>query len=230
MNILSIETATEHGSVALLHGDELLVRRIQGAANHSEAVLRDLRELLAEAGLAVAQLDAVAFGAGPGAFTGLRLACGVAQGVALAADLGVAAVGSLQALALQVGAPRVLAATDARMGEIYCATFVCDGEGEPRLQGTLRCCAPLDLELPPGEWSAAGSAFRAWPEELEARTAGRLVACQPDLYPRAEEVARLGAIQARDAVLVAPELAAPLYVRDKVALTTAERRARGGRA
>ena len=73
MNILSIETATEHGSVALLHGDELLVRRIQGAANHSEAVLRDLRELLAEAGLAVAQLDAVAFGAGPGAFTGLRL-------------------------------------------------------------------------------------------------------------------------------------------------------------
>lgn len=165
-----------------------------------------------------------------GAFTGLRLACGVAQGVALAADLGVAAVGSLQALALQVGAPRVLAATDARMGEIYCATFVCDGEGVPRLQGTLRCCAPLDLELPPGEWSAAGSAFRAWPEELEARTAGRLVACQPDLYPRAEEVARLGAIQARDAVLVAPELAAPLYVRDKVALTTAERRARGGRA
>jgi len=193
-------------------------------------VLRDLRELLAEAGLAVAQLDAVAFGAGPGAFTGLRLACGVAQGIALAADLGVAAIGSLQALALQVGAARVLVATDARMGEIYCATFVTDAAGVPQPQGVPRCCAPLELELPPGEWSAAGSAFRAWPEELEARTAGRLVACQPDLHPRAEELARLGAIQARAGRLVVPELAAPLYVRDKVALTTAERLARGGRA
>ena len=99
MKILSIETATEHGSVALLHDGELLVRRIQGAANHSEAVLRDLRELLIEAGLAVTQLDAIAFGAGPGAFTGLRLACGVAQGLALGAGLGIAAIGSLQALA-----------------------------------------------------------------------------------------------------------------------------------
>jgi tRNA threonylcarbamoyladenosine biosynthesis protein TsaB len=230
MIILSIETATEHGSVALLHGDELLVRRIQGAANHSEAVLRDLHELLAEAGLAVAHLDAVAFGAGPGAFTGLRLACGVAQGIALAADLGVAAVGSLQALALQAGAQRVLAATDARMGEIYFATFELDARGVPQPHGAPRCCAPIELELPPGDWSAAGSAFRAWPEELEARTAGRLTACQPDLHPRAEEVARLGAIQAIEDRLVAPELAAPLYVRDKVALTTAERLARGGRA
>lgn len=230
MNILSIETATEHGSVALLHGDELLVRRIQGAANHSEAVLRGLHELLAEAGLAVAHLDAVAFGAGPGAFTGLRLACGVAQGIALATDLGIAAVGSLQALALQVGAQRVLAATDARMGEIYFATFERDARGVPQPHGVPRCCAPIELELPPGEWSAAGSAFRAWPEELEARTAGRLTACQPDLHPRAEEVARLGAIQAIEGRLVAPELAAPLYVRDKVALTTAERLARGGRA
>ncbi len=230
MNILSIETATEHGSVALLHGDELLARRIQGAANHSEAVLRDLRELLAEAGLGIAQLDAVAFGAGPGAFTGLRLACGVAQGIALAADLGVAAVGSLQALALQVAAPRVLAATDARMGEIYWACFVTGADGVPQPSEAPRCCAPLELELPSGEWSAAGSAFRVWPEELEARTVGRLVACQPDLHPRAEEVARLGAVHRRGGLLVAPELAAPLYVRDKVAFTTAERLARGGRA
>lgn len=230
MNILSIETSTEHGSVALLHAGELLVRRIQGAVNHSEAVLRDLRQLLAEAGLSITALDAVAFGAGPGAFTGLRLACGVAQGISLGADLGVAAVGSLQALALQTGAERVLVATDARMGEIYHATFIADHEGVPQPVGEPRCSPPLGLELPPGDWLAAGSAFRAWPEELEACTAGRLVGCLADLHPRAEEVARLGARLAARRELHAPELAAPLYVRDKVALTTAERLARGGRA
>ena len=230
MDLLAIETSGEIASVALQRGDTVWERRLQGYARHAEHVLPAVQAVLEEAGLAVEQLSAIAFGAGPGAFTGLRLACGVAQGIALAADLGVAAIGSLQALALQVGAARVLVATDARMGEIYCATFVTDAAGVPQPQGVPRCCAPLELELPPGEWSAAGSAFRAWPEELEARTAGRLVACLPDLHPRAEEVARLGAIQARAGRLVAPELAAPLYVRDKVALTTAERRARGGRA
>jgi tRNA threonylcarbamoyladenosine biosynthesis protein TsaB len=230
MNILSIETATEHGSVALLHDGELLVRRVHGAARHSEAVLRDLRALLAEAGLAISALDAVAFGAGPGAFTGLRLACGVAQGIALGAGIGVAAVGSLQALALQTGAPRVLVATDARMGEIYHAAFVAAPDGVPQPVGDTRCSPPLALELPAGDWLATGSAFRAWPEELEARTAGRLLGCLPDLHPRAEEVARLGARLAARGDLLAPELAAPLYVRDKVALTTAERLARGGRA
>ena len=230
MNILSIETATEHGSVALLHDGELLVRRIVGAANHSEAVLRDLRELLIEAGLAVTQLDAIAFGAGPGAFTGLRLACGVAQGLALGAGLGIAAIGSLQALALQVDARRVFVATDARMGEAYHAAFELDAEGVPMPFGQVGCSQPLELELPAGDWFAAGSAFKVWPQELEARLLGRLTGCRPDMVPRAEEVARLGAVAVARGALTPPELAAPLYVRDKVAFTTAERLARGGRA
>lgn len=230
MNILSIETATEHGSVALLHDGELLVRRVQGAANHSEAVLRDLRELLSEAGIPITRLDAVAFGAGPGAFTGLRLACGVAQGLALGADLAVAAVGSLQAVALQADAARVFVANDARMGEVYHAAFVQDGDGVPQPLGAAACSHPLELELPAGDWFAAGSAFKVWPQELEARFMGRLTACRPEMVPRAEEVARLGAVAVARGELLAPELAAPLYVRDKVALTTAERLARGGRA
>ena len=230
MKILSIETATEHGSVALLHDGELLVRRIQGAANHSEAVLRDLRELLIEAGLAVTQLDAIAFGAGPGAFTGLRLACGVAQGLALGAGLGIAAIGSLQALALQADARRVFVATDARMGEVYHAAFELDAEGVPMPVGQVGCSQPLELELPAGDWFAAGSAFKVWPQELEARLLGRLTGCRPDMVPRAEEVARLGAGAVARGALTPPELAAPLYVRDKVAFTTAERLARGGRA
>lgn len=230
MKILSIETATEHGSVALLHDGELLVRRIEGAANHSEAVLRDLRELLIEAGLAVTQLDAIAFGAGPGAFTGLRLACGVAQGLALGAGLGIAAIGSLQALALQTDARRVFVATDARMGEVYHAAFELDAEGVPMPLGQVGCSQPLELELPAGDWFAAGSAFKVWPQELEARLLGRLTGCRPDMVPRAEEVARLGAVAVARGALTPPELAAPLYVRDKVAFTTAERLARGGRA
>ena len=230
MNILSIETACEHGSVALMHGGELLVRRIRGAANHSEAILRDLRELLAEADVAVAQLDAVAFGAGPGAFTGLRLACGVAQGIALGADLGVAVVNSLQALALQIDAARVFVATDARMGEVYHAAFARDADGMPALVGSVQCSAPLDVELPTGDWFAAGSAFQVWPEELGARHLGRLTGCRPEAVPRADEVARLAATAVTRGLLVPPERAAPLYVRDKVAMTTAERLARGGRA
>lgn len=230
MKVLSIETACEHGSVALLLDGVVHVRRIQGAANHSEAVLRDLRELLAEAGLAVTQLDAIAFGAGPGAFTGLRLACGVAQGIALAAGLGVAAVSSLQAIALQSAADRVFVATDARMGEVYHAAFARDATGVPELVGVHACSAPLDVEPPPGDWFAAGSAYSVWPEELAARLRGRLTGYAAELVPRAEEVARLGAIAVERGQLAAPELAAPLYVRDKVAFTTAERLARGGRA
>lgn len=230
MKVLSIETACEHGSVALLLDGAVHVRRIQGAANHSEAVLRDLRELLAEAGLAVTQLDAIAFGAGPGAFTGLRLACGVAQGIALAAGLGVAAVSSLQAIALQSAADRVFVATDARMGEVYHGAFVRDAVGVPQLVGAYSCTAPEDIGIPPGDWFAAGSAFRVWPEALTARLRTRLTGCAGDLVPRAEEVARLGAFAVEREQLTAPELAAPLYVRDKVAFTTAERLARGGRA
>jgi tRNA threonylcarbamoyladenosine biosynthesis protein TsaB len=118
MKILAIEASSELGSVALLADGSIASRRIEGASRHSESVLGEARDLLAEAGLSVSSLDAVAFGAGPGAFTGLRLACGVAQGLALGADLGIAAIGSLDAIALQSGAERVFVATDARMGEV----------------------------------------------------------------------------------------------------------------
>ena len=229
MNILAIETACEQGSVALMHNGELLARRIEGAANHSEAVLRDVRALLAEAGLAAAQLNAVAFGAGPGAFTGLRLACGVAQGIALAAGLGVAPVCSLQAMALDAGAARVLVANDARMGEIYYAAYQRDADGVPHGVAAPACASPDTLVLPPGQWLGMGSAFKAWPE-LAGQLGAALSGCDPERLPRAEDVARLGALMAGAGALVAPELAAPLYVRDKVAFTTAERLARGGRA
>ena len=138
--------------------------------------------------------------------------------------------GSLQALALQIDTARVFVATDARMGEVYHAAFARDADGMPALVGSVRCSAPLDVELPTGDWVAAGSAFQVWPEELGARHLGRLTGCRPEAVPRADEVARLAATAVTRGLLVPPERAAPLYVRDKVAMTTAERLARGGRA
>jgi tRNA threonylcarbamoyladenosine biosynthesis protein TsaB len=230
MKILAIEASSEQGSVALLVDGAILSRRIDGAANHSESVLRDIAALLNEAGLTAGQLDAVAFGAGPGAFTGLRLACGVAQGLALGAGRGVATVGSLDALALQASAPRVFVATDARMGEVYHAAYVRDEDGTPRPVSAPRCDAPENIELLEGHWTAIGSAFAVWPDALRHRLAMLIDDCRDDLVARADEVAVLGARMALSSRLLPPEQAAPLYVRDKVALTTAERLARGGRA
>ena len=230
MKILAIEASSEQASVALLIDGAIFSRRIDGATNHSQTVLRDVRNLLAEAGLPIGALDAVAFGAGPGAFTGLRLACGVAQGLALGADLGIAVVGSLDAIALQARAPRVLVATDARMGELYYAAFEGDQADSLQALGPVRCALPEALEIPPGPWLGAGSAFRVWPDVLRARLGDQLLDCRDALCARADEVALLAVRQVREQRLLAPALAAPLYVRDKVAFTTAERLARGGKA
>lgn len=230
MNILSIETSCEQGSVALMTADALVARRLAGSAGHSEGILVAIRELLTEAGLVAGSLDAVAFGSGPGAFTGLRLACGIAQGLALGSGLGVAPVSSLSALALQAHEPRVFVATDARMGEVYCQAFVAGEDGLPVPAGKPLCCAPDAASPPEGSWYGIGSGFNAYPEALGQRLLQRLSGCLADAVPRAEEVALLGAQLARSGGLVSAELAAPLYVRDKVAFTTAERLARGGKA
>lgn len=229
MKILAIETSCEHGSVALLDGDHLHVRRIDGAANHSATVLHEISGLLAAAGWRCGDLDAVAFGAGPGAFTGLRLACGVAQGIALGSGIGVAVVGSHQALALQAAAARVFVATDARMGELYHSAWKNTAGGEAEALRAPQCCSADEVELPEGDWFALGSAFRVWPQ-LRERFGARLLGCDSERVPRADEVARLATGQVRRGELLPAERAAPLYVRDKVAYTTAERLARGGRA
>lgn len=228
MKILAIETSCEQGSVALLDGARLLSCRIDGAANHSATVLQQIAVLLADAGWRASDLDAVAFGAGPGAFTGLRLACGIAQGIALGSGIGVAVVGSHQALALQAGAASVFVATDARMGELYHSTWETGTDGEPRQLRVPQCATEQTVALPDGDWFGAGSAFRVWPQLCE-RFGVRLVGCDGELVPRADEVARLAAGLVNRGELLPAERAAPHYVRDKVAYTTAERLARGGR-
>ncbi|MDR1463441.1 MAG: tRNA (adenosine(37)-N6)-threonylcarbamoyltransferase complex dimerization subunit type 1 TsaB [Azoarcus sp.] len=227
MKLLAFEFSCERASVALRLGGETRLRWLEGHANHSEYVLAAARSLLAEGGLGIGALDAVAFGAGPGAFTGLRLACGVAQGLALGAGLGVIPVCSLAALAAQSPRPLALAATDARMGEIYHGRYRIEN-GLPLELAAPACCAPEALPPPGDEYFGLGSAFAACETSLATLRAS-LAGCDPLALPSAETIARLAA-EAGEADIVPPECAAPLYVRNKVALTTAERLARGSKA
>jgi tRNA threonylcarbamoyladenosine biosynthesis protein TsaB len=227
MNILALETSTESGSCALLLGEHLSERRCPAGRPHSETLLPLIRELLADNGVKLAQLDAIAFGAGPGAFTGLRVACGVAQGLAVGAGLPVVPVCGLEAMAATVGAPRVLSLLDARMGEIYAAAYALR-DGACALNGSIHVVAPESLELPAGgNWVAAGNALVAHPRLAETlQLAG--FSLQPDVLPQAAAIARLAS--RRPQAQIDPSRAAPLYVRDKVAKTISERLGEGGRA
>lgn len=229
MLILALETSTELGSCALWRDGEVLERICPAGRSHSETLLPLVRELLAEAGVRVGQLDAIAFGVGPGAFTGLRVACGAAQGLAVAASLPLVPVTSLEAIAALAGGERVLALLDARMGEVYsgCYELV---EGAYVLRGDIRVTAPDAVALPAeAGWVACGNAIAAYPVLAERlKVAG--IPAQAEILPTAAAAVRLAAPRAARGEGIDAALAAPLYVRDKVAKTVAERLAEGGRA
>lgn len=229
MRILGLETSTDLGSCALWLDGELIERRCPPGRPHSETLLPLVRAMMAEAGMDFSRLDAVAFGAGPGAFTGLRVACGIAQGLAVAADRPVLPVGTLESLALEGGARRVLALLDARMNEVYYATLERAGE-DLRLVGEVRVAPPEEVILPEGsDWLACGNALTAYPV-LAERVAASGLEARPEVMPTASAVVRLALHRLERGEAVDPGLAAPLYVRDKVAQTVAERLAGGGKA
>lgn len=229
MNLLAIETSTDLGSIALWRDGDVLLRHCPRGVSHSETLLPLIGGALAEAGLGFAGLHGVAFGCGPGAFTGLRVACGVAQGLAFAHDLPLLPVGTLDALALASGGARVMAALDARMGEAYFACFAVQGD-EVTPCGPVGVHAPHSVPLPAtGGWLACGNALAAYPA-LHERLLPFVDAWQPELMPSAEAVARLAAPRLARGERVDPADALPLYVRDKVAQTVAERLAQGGKA
>ncbi|UCV17439.1 tRNA (adenosine(37)-N6)-threonylcarbamoyltransferase complex dimerization subunit type 1 TsaB [Ferribacterium limneticum] len=229
MLILALETSTELGSCALWRDGVVAERICPAGKSHSETLLPLVRELLAEAGVKVGQLDAIAFGVGPGAFTGLRVACGAAQGLAVAANLPLIPVTSLETLAAQAGGQRVLALLDARMGEVYSGCYQLI-DGAYVLQGDIRVSAPDAVALPtePG-WIACGNAIAAYPV-LAERLSVAGIAVQVDVLPTATTVVRLAAPRAARGEGIDAALAAPLYIRDKVAKTVAERLSEGGRA
>lgn len=224
MNLLAIETSTELCSAALLRGDELFVEEVLAPNQHAERLAPMVRRLFARAGLAAADMDAFAFGQGPGSFTGLRIACGLAQGLALGAGRPVVGVSSLLALAEQANASRVVAALDARMGETYLAAYSrIGGDWQAAIEPGLFAQGALPA-LPGHDWVATGSGFDAfdWLRGAYSAQVGNRI--EGDL-PRAGAVARVAARKLARGESVPAEQAAPLYLRDKVALTTRERQA-----
>ncbi|MDH4189199.1 MAG: tRNA (adenosine(37)-N6)-threonylcarbamoyltransferase complex dimerization subunit type 1 TsaB [Betaproteobacteria bacterium] len=219
----AIETSTDWCSVALWRDGEISAIEREAGQRHAELVLPMLERLLERARLGVEGLDAVAFGTGPGSFTGLRIACGIAQGLAFARGLPVIGVSTLEAIAEESGASRALVCLDARMHEVYYAGFErCEGIWRETIAAA--CVAPGRVERPAGGgWTGCGNGFAAYGEALCAALGGTLATVLPGIRPSAAALARLAAVplaagRGRDAAL-----AAPVYVRDKVALTSAER-------
>lgn len=225
MKLLALDTSTEHCSVALWRDGAVDARAVLAGQRHSQLLLPMVDELLERHELTVAGLDGIAFGQGPGSFTGLRIACGVTQGLAFGAGLPVVGVGTLLAMAAATGARRVVCCLDARMGEIYHAVYT-NGDAGWETVHAPNLCAPGAAALPPaGRWTGCGSGFSAYGAVLEERHAGRLSAIMPDIFPHARDIARLAVREFEAGRTLAAEQALPVYIRDKVALTTHERTA-----
>ena len=232
-NLLAIDTATEACSAALLVGDALIERSELAPRRHAELILPMIESLLAEAGISRRQLDGIAVGRGPGAFTGVRLAISIAQGLALGLDLPVVPVSSLAALALDApvdvehGDVAILAVIDARMGEIYAGSFRRSADGLVEALGPESVGHADKLVLPDDRrWSVVGTGWDAYRDALAARLPAAPVFADGARYPQARAVLRLAAPQFARGGGVLPEAALPVYLRDKVALTLEEQRAR----
>jgi len=229
VRILAIDTATESCSAALLLEEQLLQREQLLERGAAEAILPMVAELLTEAGVTLSMLSAIAFGRGPGAFTGVRLAASVTQGLAFGAGLRVVPVSDLQALAQRVldearGIERVLACTDARMREVYWGCFERTVDGLARASGKEHVSRPAEVRLPPtwrggspesfpGGLAGVGSGFRAYPQLPAELGLGTVFGA---LLPRAVEIARLAVPEVAAGRILSAEQALPVYLRDDV--------------
>ena len=230
MNLLAIETATERCSVALISHGRLYTQTSDGVRKHAELLLPLVDGLLSQAGVAKSQLTAIAFGCGPGAFTGVRLACSVVQGLAFALDCPTVAVSTLAALAqmgLDSGASApVLALLDARMGEVYAGFYGADRQGLAVSLYPEQLSAPDLLTLPGDDvWSVLGSGWTAQLSALSARLGARVHPHPQVCMPDAAAIARIAMRDLKLGLGTPAERAQPVYLRDKVAKTVLERAA-----
>ncbi len=218
MNLLAFDTSTERMSVAVARGERVWRHQGPGAALASSQLIPLIQRLMSEAGLVWSDLEAIAFGRGPGSFTGLRSACSVAQGLAFGATLPVLAVDTLLALAEdareQHGCEHLVAALDARMGQVYQARF--DYAGGCWSQGPISLVSPEQIVVAP-DMVLAGNVLPVYRERLPAGIR------HVEAWPDAVAMLRLAPAMLAAGAAVPAEQALPLYVRDKVAQTTAER-------
>lgn len=222
--ILAIETSSEACSVALSLGSNTLYRHTDQPRKHAELVLPMVHELLAETGLLLTDLDAIAYGRGPGAFTGLRIAAGIVQGLAFGAGLPVVAISSLAVLAhgawREAGVERCHAAFDARMGEVYWGSYEIAGEGRVTLMGRECVCAPDEVAKTAGVisasgWSGVGSGW-SYQKSLELST-GPLQQCLPSLLPHSLDLLALAKTGLKAGDVMSAEQVVPVYLRNNVA-------------
>lgn len=217
--LLALDTATEACSVALLHQGQVFSRYAVIPRLHAQRILPMIEEVLAEAGVAKAEIEAIAFGRGPGAFTGLRIAVGVVQGLAFALQCPVLPVSNLAAIAQRAyreqAAEQVAVAIDARMGEVYWGCYKVQ-DGMQSLQGSEAVLTPERAALPraaQGEWFAAGTGWQAYAEQI----AVPVYACDGQLLPHAQDILSLAQGMWLAGEALSAQQAQPIYLRDQVA-------------
>ena len=227
MKLLAVETSTEACSAALFIDGEVRERFELAPKEHTKLILPMIDSLMAEAGLKPQQLDALAFSRGPGSFTGVRIATGVIQGIALGADLPVVPVSTLAAIAQDFFDHNddsvAFVAMDARMDEIFWGVYQRDAEGYAELLGDEAVTPAGSVEFPDLAGMGIGSGWGVYRQQLMARLAGRVGGDKADLLPRAGAIARLGARGFERGMAVAVEQAMPVYLRDQVAKKESER-------
>ncbi len=224
MKILAIDTATEGCSAALFSDGEISSRLEVVPRKHADLILPMIDEILAESQLSVKQLDALAFGRGPGAFTGVRIATGVIQGIAFGSDLPVVPVSTLRALAQRTWNEhhheKVLTAFDARMDEVYWAEYLLDENEIMRLQGEEQVISPGDVCLNDedvNQWVGSGSGWAAYADLLKQAIGAGGIVLYPEMITRADEIAIIASDDFEQGISVSAENALPVYLRNKVA-------------
>ncbi len=223
MPYLALDTSTEHLSLAISTPNGIVGRDWHVGQKHAEQTLPRLGELLTDCGIGMADIKGIAFGNGPGSFTGLRIGCGIAQGLAFAHNLPVIGISTLETLAQGTAASKVVACLDARMNQVYAATYERDGQDWREIIPPT-VCDPQALPLPPGEgWTGIGSGFAAYGPALAERLGACLAMMLPTPFPKAADMLSL-ALPRFSAGRGRPAHEAELvYLRDKVALKTSER-------
>lgn len=223
MNLLALDTSTEYLSLAIQKGGEIFTFDLNAGQTHSQIILPQIQALLEVANMQLSNLQGLAFGAGPGSFTGVRVAAGVAQGLGFGANLPVVGICTLLALAEASGADKVIACLDARMGEVYHAAYEkTGGEWQTIIEPSLYKPEVAPVIQGTG-WVGAGSGWQTYGEQLGAVYAENIQATQPQLLPTASAILKLAQpIFANGNAKPASE-AMPIYIRNRVALKTAER-------
>jgi tRNA threonylcarbamoyladenosine biosynthesis protein TsaB len=223
MKLLALDTSTEACSAALFVNGEIRQRFEITPKAHTKLLLPMIESLLAEAELNLTQLDALAFGCGPGSFTGLRIATGVVQGLAFGADLPVVPVSTLAALAQNLLPELAFVATDARIGEIFWGVYQKNVDGFVELVSEEAVLPVSQIQFPQQSAIGIGSGWRVYETELLKKTCGFVSQIESEVLPQSSAIAELGVYGFEQGRAIAAEFAQPVYLRDKVAQTERER-------